>query len=646
MNKYIRIAKLIFYLLLLLPTQELIGAEKDSLWYKNLSGYGFQKVEISTVGNDYDILFQRLHLQLNPAIRFIQGEVTSRIKMLHAADQVAFNCHDSLRIINVQVNAIPTTWNRQTAHQIQIDLNQPVLSGDQLEIIIHYEGVPPESGFGSFVNDIVDESPVLWTLSQPYGARDWWPCKQGLEDKIDTLEVWLDVPPSMSGISNGLLMDTLQRETFTRYKWKHTYPIATYLVAIAVGKYIHVKDTVELSKGSLLFENFIYPRSLIRFFDQKSLMKRLMQFYDTLISPYPFMREKYGHTQFNWSGGMEHQTNSFMGNFNMDLIAHELVHQWYGNLLTCASWQDIWLNEGFATYLQGVAYEHFDDGRFWLPWKNERIQSILSRPDGSVFVQDTSQVSRVFNGRLTYNKGAMVLHMLRWELGDSIFYQGLRNYIQDDQLLMRGFVRTSDFVLHMESVSSKDLTVFFDNWVYGEGHPILHSEIVQEGDIIQIFIIQSTSHPSVIFYPLKIPVQLVFEQGDTLIILQHSQSIEQWSIEIKNKGKLLTSVIDPEKWLVADYQLPTVSTNQVTQSTKWISIVPNPNSRKLRLQLESPSGTNSFYEIYNASGQLIVSGILPQGILEYEVQINKSGIYLINVYEKGRKWSDRAVIIE
>src|SRR5690606_1979392 len=147
---------------------------------------------------------------------------------------------------------------------------------------------------------------------------------------------------------------------------------------------------------------------------------------DSLIGPYPFPSEKYGHAQFSWPGGMEHQTMSFMGNFAFELIAHELIHQWFGNMVTCGSWQDIFLNEGFATYLTGVCVENLLEEQWWDRWKSVRKDIVFEKPDGSIFVSDTTEVPVIFNGRLTYTKGAYLLHMLRWILGDESFFRVLK----------------------------------------------------------------------------------------------------------------------------------------------------------------------------------------------------------------------------
>jgi aminopeptidase N len=187
-----------------------------------------------------------------------------------------------------------------------------------------------------------------------------------------------------------------------------------------------------------------------------------MNLYADLFEPYPYADEKYGHAEFGWGGGMEHTTVSFMGGLGRGLIAHELGHQWFGDKVTCGSWQDVWLNEGFATYLAGMVIENLDGEADFRSWKQDQISSVTYYPDGSVYIpaQDTTSVNRIFSSRLSYNKGSMVLHMLRKKLGDAVFFQGLREYL-DDPNLAYGYAKTPDLMQHLESASGEDLTEFF-----------------------------------------------------------------------------------------------------------------------------------------------------------------------------------------
>jgi aminopeptidase N len=220
-----------------------------------------------------------------------------------------------------------------------------------------------------------------------------------------------------------VLVSETQNGNLRTCHWKSHYPIAAYLVAIAVTNYSYYSNYVPLGSGdSLQVLNYVYPEDLTYAQSNTPGIISIIQLYDSLTITYPFFKEKYGHCQFGWGGGMEHQTMTYLVSFDYSLMAHECAHQWFGDMVTCGSWEDIWLNEGFATYWQGMTVEHYDPSN-WMGWKQSQRDYIISQPDGSVLCTDTTDVGRIFDGRLTYSKGAYLLHMLRWTVGDAAFFQ-------------------------------------------------------------------------------------------------------------------------------------------------------------------------------------------------------------------------------
>ena len=372
---------------------------------------------------DYDLIYQRLNFNVDPAVNFISGSVYSSVKFLKDnITFVQFDLTDSLAIDSVKCNQVITTFSR-SGNKINVNLLMQMAKYSISPIEIYYHGKPPSGGFGSFAVEKHENEPVLWTLSEPYGAMEWWPCKQSLADKIDSLDIYITSPSQYRAASNGkLISDQISGEKRTAH-WKHLFPIATYLVGIAVTNYETYSDFLDLSDGSKIeILNYIYPEYLETAKSKSVHVLSIMQFYNSKFIKYPFATEKYGHAQFGWRGGMEHQTMSFMYNLDYELVAHEMAHQWFGDYITLTSWHDIWLNEGFATYLTGLVFENLQDGYWWPIWKNNLVANITSKPDGSVFVADTTDVNRIFNARLTYNKGAYLLQMLRWEMGDDHFF--------------------------------------------------------------------------------------------------------------------------------------------------------------------------------------------------------------------------------
>jgi aminopeptidase N len=365
-------------------------------------------------------------------------------------------------------------------------------------------------------------------------------------------------------------------------QWKHKHPIPAYLVGIAVTNYAIYSDYVPLENGdSIEILNYVYPEELETIKTQTPGIIEVFEIFNELFGLYPYADEKYGHAQWNWGGGMEHQTMSFMGSFGHDLMAHELAHQWFGDYVTCASWQDIWLNEGFATYLTGLTYEHMFDGRYWEVFTRKSIERIVSEPDGSVFCTDTTDHDRIFSARLSYSKGAMVLHALRGEIGDEDFYTGMRNYYNR---FANSYAYTTDFQQEMETAADTSLQEFFADWIYGEGYPIYNLDYNQDEEYeLSLDMVQSTSHASVDFFEMHIPVFFRGTDKDTTIVFNNTHSPQSFTC---NPGFPVKEVIfDPEHWIIT--KDPIITSIEQRRLQEKIKIYPNPVSETLHIELPS-----------------------------------------------------------
>jgi aminopeptidase N len=233
---------------------------------------------------------------------------------------------------------------------------------------------------------------------------------------------------------------------------------------------------------------------------------------------------------------MEHQTMSFMSNFNYDLIAHELAHQWFGDKVTCGSWKELWLNEGFATYLNLICYEFLESETEWYQNLKKFGEDVMRFPNGSVYAYDTVNVNRLFEYRTTYQKGAMILHQLRWVIGDEAFFNSLKEYINDTQLSYN-FSRQSHLKYYLEKNSNTDLTDYFDDWVYGEGYPIYDISWVQKGEQLNIDISQIQSHSSVDLFNIDLPLLVRGNGKDSLLRIPISEANFRASFQMPFKVK-------------------------------------------------------------------------------------------------------------
>jgi hypothetical protein len=329
---------------------------------------------------------------------------------------------------------------------------------------------------------------------------------------------------------------------------------------------------------------------------------------------------------------MEHQTMSFVGNFSYELLAHELAHQWFGDHVTCGSWQDLWLNEGFATYAAGLCYERFSPNLYWKIWKSNQVDFITSSPDGSVFVTDTVDIPRLFDARLTYSKAAMLLHMLRWKLGDDDFYTALRNY-QNNPLLSHSYARNIDLKNELEIASGQNLDEFFNDWYWGEGYPSYQLSYDQDNaNLISFTLSQSQSHPSVSFFEMPIPVLFKNALHDTTIVFNHTFSGQSFSAQLN--FKVDSVIIDPTNWIVCNQNIVT-QTHDFSVSNTSLKLFPNPAQEYITLEA---LGNIESITIYSIDGKIIKSNyVLPSSqnkSLLVDIIDLQAGTYGLNIITK------------
>lgn len=551
----------------------------------------------------FDVTYLRLALDLDPAVHEVHAAVTTYFTATEDLDELLFDLSLSLQVEEVLHPSGPLAFEQTADDALLITLPATLAPGTADSVTIVYGGAPPTTGFGSFVTDEHQGVPVLWTLSQPFGAKDWWPCKQDLRDKADSLDLLVTTPAAYRAAGNGLLVaEVPQPGDRTTYHWRHRHPIAYYLIATAVTNYQVDEFSIELPGATVPMLVYSFPETALEMLINANDVPGQMGLFSELFGLYPYADEKYGHAQFGWGGGMEHQTMTFMGGFSYELAAHEVAHQWFGNLVTCASWEDIWLNEGFATYLTGLCYD-FIAPQYWMIWKQWQIGGITNAPDGSVFCTDTTSVPRIFNARLSYRKGAMVLHMLRWVLGDSAFFVGCREYLNDPALRANG-ARTSDLRAHLEAASGMDLGEFLADWFTGEGHPSYTAAWAQEPDgTVELTLFQSTSHPSVDFFEMPVPIRFHGGGQDSTVVLPHTFSGETFTFHLPFAAD--SARIDPELWLISAENLVVGMPGRVPRGGHALLIAPNPANDRLTLYTGEDFGQVVELRVLDAVGRTV-----------------------------------------
>lgn len=557
---------------------------------------------------NYDLVYNRLELNIDPSQYYISGAVTAYFVAEENMTQIVFDLKDNLSVSEVNQRDASLSFSKEN-DQLIIDFPEMLPNSVLDSLTIHYQGAPDPGGFGYFVQDEHAGNEILWTLSEPYGAKYWWPTKQDLEDKIDSLDVLITFPTYNSNnnlnvaVSNGIEVSQEVNGNFTTTHFKHNYPIPAYLVAIAVSNYQIYIQEVENNGNPFEIVNYLYPESFESVKNQVQITPDIMEFFSNTFGEYPYANEKYGHCQFGWGGGMEHSTVSFMGSFGLELIAHELGHQWFGNKVTCEGWQNIWLNEGFANLMYALVLEELQDAESYRQWRTQQVNKITAFPDGSVFVPESElqNVSRVFSSRLSYSKGGMVLHILRFKLGDEDFFQALRNYL-DHPDHAYAFANTEDLKTILQDQSGLDLNEFFEDWIYGEGFPSYHLEWNQNAqNVVQIHLSQEQSMPeSVDFFEGEVPVRLIGNNQEMDVKLNHLENNQFFSVEVDFVVQEI--LIDPDTHLISKDNTSVLGMDNISEAS--LKIYPNPTRSDLYI-LDQHNLWKSV-KLYQPSGKLLL----------------------------------------
>jgi aminopeptidase N len=591
----------------------------------------------SAATENFDLRYARGEWELDPAQRFIRGKVTLYFTAKSALNSFVLDLSSSLTTDSVSFHSQNLSISRPS-EGLQVNFPSLLDQGKTDSISIYYHGVPGNSGFGSFVQDMHAGIPVIWSLSEPYGAKDWWPCKTNLGDKLDSIDVFIKHPAAYRAASNGLLQSEMLIEGGTKMitHWRHRYPIASYLVCFAVTNYAVFNNSVLLGSTSLPMQTYCYPENEAVFQANTSNVLSAMQLFHNVFGDYPFIREKYGHVQFGWGGGMEHQTSTFIVWPDEGLMAHELGHQWFGDKITTRSWADIWLNEGFATYLAAFYMENKYPATM-IQNRLAVLNNITSETFGSVKVDDTTNVNRIFDGRLTYNKGSYLLNMLRFKLGDADFFNALRQY-QKDPAVIYGFAETGDFKRNLEQVSGKNLTQFFNQWYSGQGYPSYTVRWSQLGSsTVKIKMDQSTSHSSVPFFAM--PVALKFKNGtqEKTVVVDNNFNGEVFMKEIGFVAD--TVLVDPELWLISKNN-HAVKETIVNTGAGVVDIFPVPIQEPLTIFMHDFEGGSAMVAIFSSTGQLVfrreIGLVNGAELLKLSTAYWAKGVYSLKIIAGGK----------
>lgn len=609
-----------------------------ALWHRAQAGLpindGVSSPVTREAATDTDLISNDLDIEIVPSganVGLITGSNTMRVRSLvNGLTQFTFRLRSQFTVSSVTLNgSTPATATTPGANSYgrTVTLDRAYNVGEEFTVRVAYSGTAVSRGFGSieFQNQPNSGPAIATTLSEAYFAATWWPTKDGdvfqPGDNADKSigSIAITAPSTYQTVSNGLLTSTTPvAGGKTKYRWTTNQPTAPYLWFFSTSVYNQWSQTYTYplaggGTGTMPVQYSIYPGSDTP--SNRAAWEQCIPMLEAFREPfgeYPFVSEKYGMYQFPFGGGMEHQTYSGMGGFWESVIAHELAHQWWGDNVTCKTWNDIWLNEGFATYAEAI-WEERKPGSSGQPAlqaaMNDRRPSAVN---DSVYCYDVTDMNRIFSGVYSYDKGGWVMHQLRHVVGDATFFDILHQY----RAAFQGSgATTNDFRDVASNVSGIDLTTFFQQWVYGIGAPAYtfgwQSVSLSGQNYLKLVInqTQNTTWGANQKFEMPLDIRVTTTSGTVTQVVQNTARTQHFLIPIP--GVATAVELDPQDWVLI------TSKSSVAYSNGPAKIIATTPITGASFTQAPTSLTVTFSEAVNASSGAFSlvgpSGAVPMG---------------------------------
>ena len=559
----------------------------------------------------YDVRFYYPDLEISLDTPFISGNVGYIMaSAIDGLDRVKLDLDNVFTVENVTGAASGFDFQDQV---LTVYLSQNYNMGDTFSFAVQYHGIPDLAGGykGLRYENHDGNQLVIASLSTPFLAHTWWPCKDGPGDKPDSLYIDITIRDTViagipvTAVSNGMLegIETLGNKK--KFKWRHRYPVVPYYVMVAISNYVSFSDEYTNGDDSFPLTYYVFNSSLEESINGTSGLPGVFDFFIDIFGPYPFAEEKYGMTQLGFYGGIENQTNSIVNKMTVGWFGttvHELSHMWFADMITCENWHHGWLNEGFASYATGLWYEHAQGEDSFRDYMEGRKYF----DEGTVYLQDDTDPFNIFVP-IIYNKGAWVLHMLRGVLGDEMFFDGIYAYATDPELEY-GHANTEQFRDVMEAVSGTDLDYFFNQWIYEERYPVYRYNYDYNADEGQLSVAihqiqQENGWLPVFTMPVKIRIDFI-DATDSLVTVFNDQQMQNFQIPV---GKEVTGLaFDPGEWILKESQFdPDIPVTVNEYSLSQVTIYPNPAGDVFYLEPDDKISGRVEITIFDSNGQLV-----------------------------------------
>lgn len=505
----------------------------------------------------YDVQHYDLSIKFDILKQSFSGKVRVHAITLEPLSEIVLSASNETLTLDSVIYKNKKVRFEHKDNYLFVNCEEYIEDNSELDLVIHYRGISKYHGQyegGGVMMYIAKGFGHIATSSQPYYARTWWPCKDVPSDKA-TVTINITVPSNLTAISNGILLSTERTRGFTTYCWSTQYPTSTYLVAIAVGKYKHYTETyTALDKRKMKISYYVFPEKLEKAKVDFENVRNMLHYFASTFCEYPFINEKLAFVEVGGNMTMENQTmctideRLITGTKQFEsTIVHEVAHQWWGNLITPATWHHTWISEGFATYAEALYLEHTKGTKAYTNYMNQLMGVKQGFYAGSVFGQSDTAFWDSFAPRVYY-KGAIILHMLRGIVGDSAFFTIMRNYLNNPRLRY-GNATTEDFIRECETVTQKNLQWFFNQWVYKYTESIDRPEYEYSWRIdsptLTLTVEQKTAAHMVYRMPLKVYVKT--SDAEHIFSIVDSLPIQQFTFTVH--GKPHSVDIDKDNWV-------------------------------------------------------------------------------------------------
>ncbi len=442
----------------------------------------------------YDVYFYDLTVRIIPRGKKITGKNVIWFLVKEPTKRIQIDLFDYYTLSEISWKGTPLKFTREY-NAIFVDFPEQLNPGEKHNISVTYYGKPEIAKNPPWQGGFVwkrDKHRKLWAgvACEHLGASSWWPNKDHLSDKPDSMKISFEAPGKYKVVSNGVLRNSYPIDKkWRRFDWFVSYPINNYNVTFYLGEFEHITDSVELNGQKLMLKYDVLPYNLEKAKEHFQQTKDLLKYYNSVFGQYPFMRDGYGLVESPYEG-MEHQTAIAYGHgFNNTtfegcgdikydyIIVHESAHEWWGNAVTAADMADIWIHEGFATYAELLYLEHCCGKKVYLEELNNKLKMIFNFWP---MVENYNVNENSFASNDVYDKGAVMLHCLRCTIdNDSLFFDIIRNF----NLKFRyQSVSSKDFIDFVNQQTGEDYNPFFDKYLYDTKLPVLNYNFTAKGD--------------------------------------------------------------------------------------------------------------------------------------------------------------------